>query len=1373
MKKFYYSLFAAATLLLATSCSQEEDFAQQSSNEVTTFSVSLDGETGARAAGDGTKVNKLYYAVYDQETQNVIYPANAKFGVADKANGGWTLELPLMKSETYDILFWAQVNGSQYYNFTELTDIEVKYDNVLSNIEDRDAFFNALDDFKASGSKHTIVLRRPFAQLNIATTLDDWNAAKAITKTEKPVTKSSVKVSSLATKFNVLTGAATATTPATVEFKANDLIDETISIKLANATDPTDYKLLAMNYLLPVVTKAPNGLKDYNASTLDTDKDVVEVEFTLYKGDNGAEKIVNVKVPSTPVQRNYRTNIIGDLLTGEHFDIIVDADFDKEENQEITISAEGIVKEDGIYYITKPEGLWALANLVNNGSQSATPAARAAAAGYSFKGETFVLDCNVDLEGKEWTPMDGFAGTFDGNKMTISNFKVNKAESAGLFGNLGTGATIKNLTVTNATIHSNHWAGAIAGRGLCVKFINCAVENSTVTVSTELVNDKWDNGDKAGAIIGYISGEPNALVEGCSAKDVTIQAYRDLGGIVGYASGYANGPAVIKNNKAENIVLVIDNAHNYKNYQTQGEHDAGIVLGEKGANAQAEGNTDSDDAVTIIYTEATEYPGYYEDAEGNYCVTEDDGIETVLKDDKFWEDKTEVSVILKSNLTVDVTAWDGDKNPQVFGKSETETITIDLQGNTLTFNQLGSDWNNIAANNAKLIIKNGHITSSGHNDGPWNRHDLNFACKVELIDITTDKAIALKNAGTLTNVTISDANTSDTYALWIQPNGQTVTLDGCTIDMIDCTDGRGIKIDEQYVDAPALVTLNVSNTTFKTEEKSAILVKSAAGADITLNNIDITHVQADKVCAVWVDEASAASFDMVNVTGGKKALEGAGYYTDANGDKIVTEDKGITNLIKEGYTNITLSDGNYTIPDEAKGKTLTFIGSGRPEDVTINSQDDGAAEGDCDYSLEGATATFNNVTITTTATYFPGYVRMKGTYNNCIINGVYTLYDNSTFTNCTFNISGDFYNVWTWGATEATFNKCTFNSDGKAVLLYGQVNTKLTINECVFNDNGGLSDKKAAIEIGNDYNKSYELIVNKTTVNGYEINDKGINTGTTLFGNKNSMSNEILKVVVDGMTFVSEGVWMSENVYYISSVNGLKYSNENLFSNGGSYKLTQSIDMTDVEWTSKVPLTKHFTFDGGNNTISNWKTSSSALLVPQSNYNIEIKNLELTNCVVNTTSNYAALLIGYADSNKKVDISGIKVNQSEVTGNDYCAALLGWSSMNANISGCSVKNSKFTGGGSTGAYAGHVVAGANGVVTISDAVVEGCNITTNDDNKSKAGIVLGTANIGTTSITTSLLKDNKVNEVENNTTIYGRAVLGSTGKLTVNGEAKQ
>ena len=83
--------------------------------------------------------------------------------------------------------------------------------------------------------------------------------------------------------------------------------------------------------------------------------------------------------------------------------------------------------------------------------------------------------------------------------------------------------------------------------------------------------------------------------------------------------------------------------------------------------------------------------------------------------------------------------------------------------------------------------------------------------------------------------------------------------------------------------------------------------------------------------------------------------------------------------------------------------------------------------------------------------------------------------------------------------------------------MYGTVNTKLTVKDCVFNDNGGLADLKAAIEIGNDYSKSYELIVDGTTVNGYEINDKGITTGSTLWGNKNSMSQDKLNVVVDGV----------------------------------------------------------------------------------------------------------------------------------------------------------------------------------------------------------------------------------------------------------------
>ena len=226
-----------------------------------------------------------------------------------------------------------------------------------------------------------------------------------------------------------------------------------------------------------------------------------------------------------------------------------------------------------------------------------------------------------------------------------------------------------------------------------------------------------------------------------------------------------------------------------------------------------------------------------------------------------------------------------------------------------------------------------------------------------------------------------------------------------------------------------------------------------------------------------------------------------------------TDDASLDKAIKDGESQIVLGDGNYIIPDSAKGKELTITGNGS---TVIATQDDGSYEG-CDYSLDGATVTFNNVTINTDSSTYTGYARLNATYNNCTINGTYTLYGNSTFNNCEFNVSGDVYNIWTWGAPNATFNNCTFNSDGKALLLYGQANTKLTIDGCTFNDKGGLTDKKAAIEIGNDYNTSYNLIVNNTTVNGYESNDKGINTGTTLWGNKNSMGTDKLNVVVDGV----------------------------------------------------------------------------------------------------------------------------------------------------------------------------------------------------------------------------------------------------------------
>ena len=245
------------------------------------------------------------------------------------------------------------------------------------------------------------------------------------------------------------------------------------------------------------------------------------------------------------------------------------------------------------------------------------------------------------------------------------------------------------------------------------------------------------------------------------------------------------------------------------------------------------------------------------------------------------------------------------------------------------------------------------------------------------------------------------------------------------------------------------------------------------------------------------------------------------YGIDSNNIATVGNDAGVTYAINKGTTTISLTPGTYIIPDEAKGKTLTFIGTGNPKDTKIATQDDGSYEG-CDYSLDGATVTFENITINTDSQTYTGYARCTGTYKNCVINGTYTLYGNSKFENCTFNVSGDVYNIWTWGAQNAEFDSCTFNSDGKALLLYqeGTNTINLTVNRCIFNDNGGLTAKKAAIEIGDapyGATPTYNVTVSGTTVNGYEINDEGINTGTTLWGNKNSMPTDRLNVTVDGV----------------------------------------------------------------------------------------------------------------------------------------------------------------------------------------------------------------------------------------------------------------
>ena len=239
---------------------------------------------------------------------------------------------------------------------------------------------------------------------------------------------------------------------------------------------------------------------------------------------------------------------------------------------------------------------------------------------------------------------------------------------------------------------------------------------------------------------------------------------------------------------------------------------------------------------------------------------------------------------------------------------------------------------------------------------------------------------------------------------------------------------------------------------------------------------------------------------------------------------VVNNDDELAQAVADGKTTLLLKDGTYDIHD-CKGKTLNLYGESKNVIIEVTGNEQGEANRQLDYGLDGSIVTFNGVTIKTNNKTYAGYTRLTGTYNDCVIENHYSLNRNSEFNFCTLNVSGDQYNVWTWGASEATFTRCTFNSDGKALLVYNQ-SCNLTVDSCVFNDNGGLVDEhKAAIEACNgddgDNCVTHNIIVTNTTVNGFDITSEktdcgGTSLGTTLWGNKNLLDDDHLNVTVDG-----------------------------------------------------------------------------------------------------------------------------------------------------------------------------------------------------------------------------------------------------------------
>ena len=286
MKSFKY-LAAAALTLLAVGCNKEQVAEVPDGQMVdVTFTAALPGEMATKAFGDGLTAKNLYVSVYENDAEKThLRDLNKTATFTDLKT---QVTFSLVKGKTYNFVFWAQAEGAPY-DVTDLKNIKVKNYTTGANDEKRDAFYATRKELKVNGAlTETIKLYRPFAQVNFATA--DYADAK---KAGFNPAVSSFTASEAATTFDTFAEEG--------KDKVEVALTETeIPADVLKTLDGETYTRLAMNYLIPVGKQGESHNIDVAAT---------------FKANNG--EAVTVSAPNAPVQNNYRTNILGNLITSQ------------------------------------------------------------------------------------------------------------------------------------------------------------------------------------------------------------------------------------------------------------------------------------------------------------------------------------------------------------------------------------------------------------------------------------------------------------------------------------------------------------------------------------------------------------------------------------------------------------------------------------------------------------------------------------------------------------------------------------------------------------------------------------------------------------------------------------------------------------------------------------------------------------------------------------------------------------------------------------------------------------------------------------------------------------------------------------------------
>ncbi len=295
MKKSTIAILALPAILMA-SCSSDEPAVDSGVDGNVTFVAQLPGNFASRAYADGAKATELTYAVYESGSNTPVLTSEDPSAPQATFSGLQAkLTLNLVKGKTYDVVFWADQADAPYTFDAATQSITIDYNGIKSGDDNRDAFFQVEKSLTVNGAiQRTVTLRRPFAQINFGT--NDLAQAEAVgTK----VAKTQLTVEGAYTTLNLFDGKAS--NPVNVVYEYN-------ALPVGEIFPVDGYTYLSMNYVL-------TGNRPGDPDVQTADKELVNCVFEMQ--DNNGKGINTLTLSNVPVQRNYRTNVYGSLLTSQ------------------------------------------------------------------------------------------------------------------------------------------------------------------------------------------------------------------------------------------------------------------------------------------------------------------------------------------------------------------------------------------------------------------------------------------------------------------------------------------------------------------------------------------------------------------------------------------------------------------------------------------------------------------------------------------------------------------------------------------------------------------------------------------------------------------------------------------------------------------------------------------------------------------------------------------------------------------------------------------------------------------------------------------------------------------------------------------------